>query len=109
MSELAAVESRVAHLEGSIGGIQQALARIEGLIRTEVNDLKNEQIAQAFKAIERIADDQRRLWDNVGKLELRDGQRTGGSKAMDRVWSAVAMMIGAAITFAGSWLSVGKH
>ena len=121
---IAAIDGRVTALEKTV---PDGLRRIEDLIRNEIHDLKVEQLSDIKKAIERIendtktaidrvdadakaaitriADDQRRVWDHIGKLELREGRRTGGTRAFERMWNFVAAIMGGAIAIAGSWLS----
>jgi hypothetical protein len=101
---VAALDNRVTRLENQI---MEGFKEIKSLLTREIDDLKKEQLRDLRGALDRLADDQRRLWEAVGKLQNRASERTGGSKAIDRLWSIVAMIIGGALTFAGSWLSMG--
>ncbi len=127
-AQLASLDGRVTALEKTV---PDGLRRIEDLIQKEIHDLKTEQIRDIKnsvdrietdtraglsrvenglkKDIDRVSDDQRRLWEHVGKLELNDGQRTGGSKAIDRLWNFVSVAVGALITFAAMRLGTGGH
>jgi predicted nucleic acid-binding Zn-ribbon protein len=113
---VSALEGRVTHLETAL---TQSLARIEGLIRQEIQDLKTEQLSDIKKTIERVerdlktefsrlATDQGRLWDRITDLEKRDNLRTGSSRAIDRMWNFFSALLGGAIAISGSWLSSGK-
>jgi hypothetical protein len=126
-ADIAALDSRVTALERTV---PDGLKRIEDLIRQEIHDLKREQIGDIKiaitrvetdtkstldriertleKEIERIADDQRRLWEAVAVLQASNSQRTGGSKTLDRVWNIVGIMFGAAAAIGGSYLSAGR-
>jgi len=102
MTDIPALETRVTRIEDQIAA---GFSRIESLLRSEINDLKTEQITDLREANKRLADDQRRLWEHVGQIELRDGQRTGSSRAFERMWNFGAALIGGGIAIAGSWLS----
>jgi t-SNARE complex subunit (syntaxin) len=80
------ISTKLENLEGSI-------ERIEALIMKEITDLKNEQIADVrktlekyasdgSKAIDRVADDQRRLWEAVRSLENDRNRAHGGGKVV---------------------------
>ena len=66
---------RFDHLEGLI-------ERVEALIVKEITELKNEQIAAVNKAMERLSDDQRRLWDAVRVLENDRNRVHGGGRVI---------------------------
>jgi hypothetical protein len=106
MSEVVALENRVTRLETQISA---GFERIEKMLRAEINDLKTEQINDLREANKRLADDQRRAWEAIESLRRREEQRTGGSKAFDRIWNIVSALIGGALALCGSWLSTGKH
>jgi hypothetical protein len=128
-------EAGIATLDGRVTALEkvipEGLRRIEDLIRGEIHDLKTENLSDIKKsidrieadgkaaiervdkdaktAVERLADDQRRVWEHIGKLELRDGQRTGNSRAFERVWMFASALIGGCIATAGQWLSSRPH
>lgn len=55
-----------------------AMERVERKIDKEISDLKTEQIGDLRKAVERLADDQRRLWETALQSQ--------GSKYAHQVW-----------------------
>jgi hypothetical protein len=108
MSEIGGLDSRVTRLESEISlGFQ----RIESLLRQEITDLKTDQISDLRKTNERLADDQRRLWDRVSAMELREHGRVGDYKGQSRVLGAIGHFLSAAaggvITWLATWLSGG--
>lgn len=56
---------------------------------------------------ERLADDQRRLWDLIHKLELRDSQRVGGNRVLGSIGRFLSAAAGGFITWLATWLSSG--
>jgi len=106
---IVALDNRVTRLEAQIS---TGFERLENLLRTEITDLKSEQIKDLREGNSRLADDQRRLWEHIGRLELGNGEqsgvRKGTSKAMDRAWNAFSLMIGGVLALVGSWLSIGR-
>lgn len=109
MTEVAALEARVTRLEDQIS---TGFDRIEMLLRQEISDLKKEQIDDLKKANERLADDQRRMWDRVVDMERRENRRVGDHSGERRAWSAVGHFMsaaaGATITWLFTWMSGGK-
>ena len=109
MSEVAALDARVTRMEAQIDA---GFKRIEDLLRQEINDLKKEQIEDLKKENTRLADDQRRLWDHVSSLELRENARIGEHKGTHRVISAVwALLVaagGGAVGWLATWLTSGN-
>ena len=108
-----AIESRVSKLEDSV---RDGLKEIKDLIVREIQDLKNDQLKDIKGTIDRVerdlkgdharlADDQRRLWDRVNALELRENQGIGAGKVRGSIWHIFSMMVGALITAIGTWLA----
>ena len=98
---------RVDRLENSITA---GLDRIENLIRQEIKDLKLEQLADIKQTIDRVekdlkgdhqrlADDQRRLWDRLTSLERRENERSGGDRRLHGAWISVSGLLGGAIGY----------
>lgn len=106
MSELDALEGRVTRLEDQIAA---GFLRIEGLLRTEITDLKNEQIQELRKANERVTEEQRRMWEHVGALELRETRRSGGERKLASIGHLVSGGIGALLSAIITWLSTGHR
>lgn len=105
MSEVAALEGRVTRLETQIS---DGFERIENLLRTEINDLKTEQITDLRDANKRLADDQRRLWERLGDLERRENQRVGGHKALWDLGHLLSVVFGGLVTWLATWVASGK-
>lgn len=78
--------------------LASAVARLEMLIRNEISDLKTEQIADVKNSINRIADDQRRLWDAVRTIENARHESQGGVKALYAAFLIIGSFIGSFIT-----------
>ncbi len=108
MSEVAALDNRVTRLEQQI---TSGFNRLEGLLRQEITELKTEQINDLKKNNERLADDQRRLWERLGEMERRENRRVGDSTGQYRVITAIGHFIsaalGAAVTWLATWFSGG--
>jgi len=108
MNDVAALSARVNHLEGDI---KSGFERIENLLRQEINDLKTEQINDLRKANDRLADDQRRLWERVGDMERRENRRAGEHGGRNHVLSAIGHFLsaacGGAITWIATWFAGG--
>jgi len=109
MTEVAALDARVTRMEQQI---TSGFNRLEGLLRQEITELKTEQINDLKKTNERLADDQRRLWDRVVEMERRENRRAGDSTGQYRVIGAighfVSAALGAAITYLATWFSGGS-
>ncbi len=108
MTEVAALDNRVTRLENQITvGFQE----IKDLLRQEINDLKAEQINELRKANDRLADDQRRLWEKVFDMERRENRRAGEYGGQHKVLGAIGHFLSAAaggvITWLATWLSSG--
>lgn len=84
--------------------LHAAVARVEIKLDKEISELKSEQIADLRKQNERIADDQRRLWDRVGKLE---SERIPQIEAAQREHQGGIRVGQAILTVVGSLLSGG--
>src|SRR5579863_6803810 len=108
----AAIDTRVSRLESSL---TEGLKEIKDLIVREIQDLKNDQLKDIKGTIDRVekdlkndharlADDQRRLWDRVQAIELRENQNIGAGKLRGSIWHIGSMMLGATITAIGTWL-----
>ncbi len=108
MTEVAALDARVTRLEDQI---TTGFNEIKGLLRQEISDLKGEQINELRKANERLADDQRRLWDRVTEMERREVRRAGEGTGQHRVLGGIGHFLsaglGGAITLLATWLSGG--
>lgn len=102
MSELAALENRVTRLENVFS---DGLARIESLIRGEITDLKNEQIADLREANRRLADDQRRLWEALRIVENRENQRTGSDRTTGKAFMSLMMLLSAGLASFITWVT----
>jgi hypothetical protein len=70
------------------------IERIEALLQKEIAELKTEQIADLRKQIERIADDQRRLWEAVRTLETDRNRAHGGAKVISGLMTFIASIAG---------------
>lgn len=102
MSEVAALDTRVTRLEDQI---TDGFARIEGLLRQEINDLKAEQISELRKANERLADDQRRLWDRLIEVERREHGRDGTSSGQSRILGGIGHFLSAVAGGVITWIA----
>lgn len=58
--------------------LHEAVRRVENKLDKEVSELKSEQIADLRKANDRLADDQRRVWEAVRAVESYQSQHHGG-------------------------------
>jgi hypothetical protein len=108
MTEVAALDARVTRMEIQISS---GFDRIEELLRQEINDLKTDQISDLRKINERLADDQRRLWDRLVEMERRENRRAGDHSGQSRVLGGIGHFLSAAaggvITWLATWLSGG--
>lgn len=102
MSEVAALDARMTRLEDQVTA---GFNRIETLMRQEINDLKIEQINQLRKEQERLGDDQRRLWDRLVAIELRESQRVARDRTLGSIGHFLSGALGALITWAATWFS----
>jgi predicted metal-dependent hydrolase len=84
------ISTRLENLEGLI-------ERIEGLIQREISDLKSEQIADLRRENERLADDQRRLWEAVRTLETDRNRAHGGAKVISGLITFVVSIAGSSV------------
>jgi Flp pilus assembly protein TadB len=109
MAEIAALDNRVTRLENQIS---DGFERIENLLRQEISDLKKEQIDDLKKANERLADDQRRMWDRLVDMERRENRRAGDHSGSHRVigaiWAFLCAAAGGAIAWLAGWLTSGS-
>jgi hypothetical protein len=101
MTEVAALDARVTRMELQISS---GFDRLEGLLRQEITELKTEQISELRKDKDRIADDQRRLWDRLVAMELRENQRVGDHTGQHRVLGGIGHFLSAACGGAITWL-----
>lgn len=104
MSDVVALENRVTRLETQIS---QGFDRLEGLLRNEISDLKNEQLSDLREQNRRLADDQRRIWEAVRSVETRENRRDGGSNVLSAIWHALSGVAGGAVALGASWFSSG--
>jgi hypothetical protein len=108
MTEVALLDARVTRLEDQI---TDGFGRIEALLRQEINDIKTEQITDLRKANERLADEQRRLWDRVVEMERRENHRVGDQNGQHRVLGGIGHFlsagVGAVVTWLVTWFSGG--
>jgi len=86
-ADVTLISNRLENLEGLIG-------RIEALIVKEIDDLKSEQIADLRRENERLADDQRRLWEAVRTLETDRNRAHGGAKVISGLMTFIASIAG---------------
>jgi hypothetical protein len=109
MSELVALEGRVTRLESAYSRLEgvfaTGLSEIKELIRGEITDIKNEQIADLRDANRRLADDQRRLWEALRVVENRENQRTGSDRTTGKAFTALMMLITAGVASFMTWLA----
>lgn len=80
----------------------EAVQRIEATIAKDISLLKTEQIAELRKAVDRIADDQRRLWEALRPLERRQYEQAGGSRVIHGGIALVSGFISSIVTLIGS-------
>lgn len=73
--------------------LAKSVERVEKLIENEINDLKNEQIAELRRDNERLADDQRRAWEAIRSLENDRNLAHGGGKVFTGIITAVISII----------------
>jgi len=106
-----ALEGRVKRLETDFEGMRSSINagfdRIERLLMREVTDIKNEQIAEQNKKIERLADDQREMWKALRQLEAINAQRVGSSKTINGISHFMSAGLGGLITAIAAYLSSG--
>lgn len=89
---------RIPAMMEKLDSLHEAIARVEKKIDQEIADLKQEQIADLRVAIDRIADDQRRLWEAVRALETDRNQDKGSWRVIQGITGLVAGSVGAALT-----------
>ena len=106
------LEERVARLEH---GVTAGLERIENIIRQEIQDLKSDQLKDIKASIDRVerdlkgdhqrlADDQRRLWEAVRTLEKSNNERIGGTKTASAVAHLTSGTVGGTIAAIVAWM-----
>jgi len=89
---------RIPAMIQQLENLSQAIGRLEGLIHNEISDLKNEQIADLKRAVERIADDQRRLWEAVRAIENARSATQGGVKTLYAVFVIASSILSSFVT-----------
>lgn len=104
MTEVAALEDRVTRLEGQI---LEGFKRIEDMLRSEIKDLKDEQIKDLREGNKRLADDQRRAWEAIESLRRHEDQRYGAERTKGAIWYFFCAAIGSIVTAIIAWLSKG--
>lgn len=70
--------------------LTDAVKRVENKLDKEVSELKSEQIGELKKSYERLADDQRRLWNIVH-------EHRGGLKVSQVILTLVGSLLSGAI------------
>jgi len=88
---------RIPAMISQIETLQQSVTRIEALITREIQDLKNEQIADLRRQNDRLADDQRRAWEAIRALENERNRMYGGVKVIHAVVATVSGLVGAGV------------
>jgi hypothetical protein len=78
-TQLAALGGAIEHIQKSMEG---SVARLEALIAREIGEIKTEQIADSKRSIERLADDQRRMWEALRVIETRQADQGGAFRAI---------------------------
>jgi hypothetical protein len=104
VNDVAALEGRVTRLENAV---VDGFNRLEAMLRQEIGDLKNEQINELRKLIERVSDDQRRAWDAIREGERRDYERSGTNKIISGISHFAAIVFGGVITWFATYLTSG--
>ena len=89
---------RIPAMIQQLENLSQAIGRLEGLIHNEISDLKNEQIADLKRAVERIADDHRRLWEAVRAIENARSATQGGVKTLYAVFVIASSILSSFVT-----------
>ena len=89
---------RIPAMIQQLENLSQAIGRLEGLIHNEISDLKNEQIADLKRAVERISDDQRRLWEAVRAIENARSATQGGVKTLYAVFVIASSILSSFVT-----------
>jgi len=102
MTEILALDQRVTRMENQIAS---GFDRIERLLRSEIDDLKKEQINDLREALRRLADDQRRAWEAIEMLRRREDQKIGSSRTLENLWRAMSAVIGGILALGGNWLA----
>jgi hypothetical protein len=94
------LEQRVEQLGEALSN---GLERIENLIRGEIHDLKSEQIKDLRVTNDRLADDQRRLWDVVHTLQLERSRDVGGRRAVGHLAQSITGIVSGGIGAVLTW------
>jgi hypothetical protein len=81
---------RIPMILAKLDHVGEAVVRVEKLIEKEIADLK----ADNNKMIDRLADDQRRLWEAVRSLENDRNKAHGGGKVMAGMITSVISILG---------------
>lgn len=112
--EMTGINSRMDSLESRVDDgfarTDDGIKRLEGLIIREINDLKQEQLNDHKKQIDRLADDQRRIWDHVHDQDKVAAKQKGGIEALFSAGNLIAVMLGGILTvIAAKLLGVPMH
>jgi len=83
--------------EREFRAFQESLTRIENKIDKEIADLKSEQIADLKVQNVRLADDQRRSWEAIRKLEDHRNLSQGGKATINYITTTLFASVGATI------------
>jgi len=104
MSEVSQLEERVSRLEHKIddGFAQLRLQLVPLLVREE-------QVNAQQKTLDRLAEDQRRLWDLVHAMQLVESARVGRGKVLTSVAHFLSAGMGALATWLATWLAGGPR
>jgi hypothetical protein len=110
-AEVAALKQQVAGLDDRVSHVNTRITEgfdhLNNLLQREITELKDEQISDLKKANERLADDQRRLWDLVLTNEAR---RAGSRETLFSAGHVLMVILGGLITVFASWaLGVPIH
>lgn len=105
-AETAALENRVSRLESEVSN---GFSRVESLLRDQISDLKKEQIKDLKDLIIWLADDQRRLWKQIGELQKRELVRYGGERKLGSLWHFVTGIVGGLSGALATYFSTRPH
>jgi cell division protein FtsB len=100
-AQLNAVETRVEKLESRV---DKGFAEVKDLIRSEIADLKGEQIKDHKRELDRLADDQRRVWDHIHAMDENAAKASGSRETLFSAGNALMVLLGGVITVLASWL-----
>jgi hypothetical protein len=73
--------------------LQQGQLRLETMLDREIKQLKTEQIADLRRDKDRLADDQRRLWEAVSLLQQNQHISAGGRQMVQTLMTACVGLV----------------